>query len=566
MSKEEAQTIAVFNYHAFYFDILRKKAGLWKSAATLRPASVSEHKDYLQSVLENAGIDRRSIQKAKAQASLVYALQRFDLKDLLGNAEESLLDKDTLQIIYNGAVDQLRNGRPHYDDFAPLFLNLLECCPEIVEWMQLVYPVVILDEIQDTDLLQQQILFALHPKRLAILYDRYQMIYEWRGARVDTISKTTEEFRFAKESSAELTRNHRSGDEAGITQFILQLRADNLRGEQLVDFKHRKWLTLQPVQRWRNVLETNWQSISAENKCLTQLRNSHFRNGYLIDYKETTAILTRNNYLAKYLYDHLSLKKGNAPYYRCRWIGSDNNFDEKIRDHVWRLRAVNGDSGLRVWLGRLLDDMLPQLDYLKEVSFQKEFALSSDKVLAHRKKDVFKSAKENIAGWLDSIEVSNFQLFAHGLQELLVVAGKLLAENGHLDPDVTYFVRELAQSVGRLAAGTASRTWNQLCDYFEDDLVRASYLRLRHPPNGLYISTIHQSKGREFDHVIIPWLAGKGEPSETENGGRYPHSYDFDNFEDRRLLYVAFTRARHRVTIIYPKEDPSPFIHGWRLV
>jgi superfamily I DNA/RNA helicase len=559
MSKEEASTIAVSNYHAFYFDIIRRKAALWKSATVLRPVSILEHQDNIRVILTRFNLDGRIAHRAAVQASLVYALQRFQLKDLAGYDEQNLLNKEVLQEVYNVAVNQLRNGRLYYDDFAPLFLNLLELCPEIVEWMQLVYPVVILDEFQDTDLQQQQILFKMHPKRLVTLCDRYQMIYEWRGARADTAAKTNEEFGLTKESFAELTHNHRSGNEADLVNFIMQLRTDELRGKQLVDSKH-SWLTLQSVQKWPDVPEASWKSIPDETKCLTHLRSRH-----LIDHKETTVLLTKNNYLAEYLYNNLRLKKEKAEPHRCRWIGSDNNFDEKIRDHVWYLRAVNDDGKLRVWLGQLLDDMLPRLDYLQKVSFAKEFALDGSKVLARRTSDVFKSARQNIVAWLDSVKVADRDSIARGLSELLVVAGILLDKNGYLDPDVVYFIKDLSRSVERLAARKSSIDWCQFCDCLEDDLVRASYLRLRHPPSGLYISTIHQSKGREFDHVIIPWLAGKGEPHVNDQGARYPVSYVFDHFEDRRLLYVAFTRARRHVTIIYPEADPSPFIKEWRL-
>ena len=95
--------------------------------------------------------------------------------------------------------------------------------------------------------------------------------------------------------------------------------------------------------------------------------------------------------------------------------------------------------------------------------------------------------------------------------------------------------------------------------------MRSVYLRLRAKPRGLYILTVHQSKGREFDHIIIPWLSGEGEPYRTRSGKVFPLKYDHDKFEDRRLLYVALTRARSRVTIVYPDEDPSQFIGEWRL-
>ncbi len=41
---------------------------------------------------------------------------------------------------------------------------------------------------------------------------------------------------------------------------------------------------------------------------------------------------------------------------------------------------------------------------------------------------------------------------------------------------------------------------------------------------------------------------------------RYCHLEDFPDAEERRLMYVALTRARHRVWALFNKENPSPFV------
>ncbi len=41
---------------------------------------------------------------------------------------------------------------------------------------------------------------------------------------------------------------------------------------------------------------------------------------------------------------------------------------------------------------------------------------------------------------------------------------------------------------------------------------------------------------------------------------RYCHRLDFPDAEERRLMYVALTRARHRVWALFNKENPSPFV------
>jgi superfamily I DNA/RNA helicase len=57
-------------------------------------------------------------------------------------------------------------------------------------------------------------------------------------------------------------------------------------------------------------------------------------------------------------------------------------------------------------------------------------------------------------------------------------------------------------------------------------------------------------------------MSQKGE--ELYNEGK--PCFDFNCEEDRRLLYVAITRAKRRVTIIYPEESPADILKKWKLI
>lgn len=88
----------------------------------------------------------------------------------------------------------------------------------------------------------------------------------------------------------------------------------------------------------------------------------------------------------------------------------------------------------------------------------------------------------------------------------------------------------------------------------------------RWPKLQLDFMTIHASKGQQADYVIIVGLqeGSDGFPAPAHESimeeALLPVVEDFPDAEERRLLYVALTRARHRVWLLYNKANPSRFV------
>jgi len=88
----------------------------------------------------------------------------------------------------------------------------------------------------------------------------------------------------------------------------------------------------------------------------------------------------------------------------------------------------------------------------------------------------------------------------------------------------------------------------------------------RWPKLQLDFMTIHASKGQQADYVIIVGLqeGSDGFPAPARESimeeALLPVVEDFPDAEERRLLYVALTRARHRVWLLYNKANPSCFV------
>ena len=88
----------------------------------------------------------------------------------------------------------------------------------------------------------------------------------------------------------------------------------------------------------------------------------------------------------------------------------------------------------------------------------------------------------------------------------------------------------------------------------------------RWPKLNIDFMTIHASKGQQADYVIVVGLQdGKeGFPAPARESvieqGLLPQPEEYPDAEERRLLYVALTRTRHRVWLLYSKPNPSRFV------
>ena len=88
----------------------------------------------------------------------------------------------------------------------------------------------------------------------------------------------------------------------------------------------------------------------------------------------------------------------------------------------------------------------------------------------------------------------------------------------------------------------------------------------RWPKLTIDFMTIHASKGQQADYVVVLGLQqGKdGFPAVARESvmekALLPQPEDYPDAEERRLLYVAMTRARHRVWLLFNKQEPSSFV------
>ncbi|WP_315314493.1 DNA helicase IV [Pantoea vagans] len=139
------------------------------------------------------------------------------------------------------------------------------------------------------------------------------------------------------------------------------------------------------------------------------------------------------------------------------------------------------------------------------------------------------------------------------------------------------------KSISLLAEDQLEALLNKLSGYAKPEerillLARYHYLRpelldkarTRWPKLNLEFMTIHASKGQQADYVILLGLQQGKEGFPTEvcesiiEQGLLPQPEAFPDAEERRLAYVALTRARQQVFLMFDKAAPSPFVDHFR--
>ncbi|MDQ1349831.1 MAG: ATP-dependent helicase UvrD/PcrA, partial [Acidobacteriota bacterium] len=276
---------------------------------------------------------------------------------------------------------------------------------------------------------------------------------------------------------------------------------------------------------------------------------------------ETTAVITKNNWLAKQLQKNLSKKSdGKVSWYtKCKLISGKKDADEELRTMILELRKCKNDENLRKWFGELLDGLLinPIEISGEKIEFAKHF-LVKEEMLEGRKLPLLCAMRDDFCFMFESISINNFEGISKLYDFILKYSFELVKGKSFLNPDWLYYIRQFSK-VTRTISSLA--TWDEYCDKLESTLLMAGHCR-RNMHDGLTILNVHQSKGRQFDHVILAWMSQKGE----EPYNKDKPCFDFNSEEERRLLYVAMTRAKRRVTIIYPEESPADILKKWKLI
>ena len=446
------------------------------------------------------------------------------------------------QIYQEWLLSQKAYNVVDFDDLILLPIRLFEKRPDVLEKVQERYRYIMVDEFQDTSLLQYKFISMIAKKyrNICVVGDDDQSIYSWRGANYRNIQSFEEDFPERREFKLE--RNYRS------TGTILEA-ANNL----IVHNKERKSKKL-----WTDGEEgSRIYLISSEDEddeafmIADGIKKRHEKNG--IPYSEF-GILVRTNSLINTLENAL-MENG----IQAQVSGASSFFDRKeVRDLICYLKIiVNTDDDVsllriintpRRSIGRTSVEKLRAYADKKSISLfdaMTEFAYAADSPVKGKSQENLKTFSSQVLGWQEENKNNRKAKLLSDIIDAIGYKEMLYEEYPDKPKLVDAKMRSIEFLIGRLSRFEKNNPDATLRDYL--NIMSIDSRDTEDKDEGkVNLMTMHASKGLEFDTVYLAGVEDNIIPS-SRALEEDPRNID----EERRLFYVAITRARKELNISY---------------
>ena len=411
-----------------------------------------------------------------------------------------------------------------FDDLLLKVFYLFRDNQTVLQRWQRRFDVILVDEFQDVDAIQYGIIRSLvgQENELYVVGDPDQTIYTWRGADVDFITKFSNYFKGAK--TITLNTNYRS------TQNILD------RANALIQYnQNREEKNLVGVNETKHpVIVEGFNDSEEEAMYIIDQVEKLLDEGVSLN---DIAILYRSNYLSRVI--EKVITKRNIPYVI---YGGQRFYDRlEIKDFLSYVRMITHGDNLAL-----------------RRSVQKPRRGIGDKTLSdyeeraiYHGKSIYEMMLQDTQQGVASRNISNYVSLIESFKEraktdsMRTLMNHIFIESGlqeHFEkikePDRNDSIKEL---MGDAVEYGHNNPENTLMDYMQMVSLYSEKTNLDQS-NILRLMTVHAAKGLEFDTVFIMGLSDSVFPNQNsiKEGIKGLE-------EERRLMYVAITRAKRRL-------------------
>jgi DNA helicase-2/ATP-dependent DNA helicase PcrA len=423
-----------------------------------------------------------------------------------------------------------QNNLVDFDDLLVLPYKILDQNRELCDKISDKYRYIMVDEYQDTNDLQFKLLQKLASKHnnLCVVGDDDQSIYGWRGANIKNILDFKDQFENTK--IVKLTKNYRSTDKILKAANELIEHNRNRLGKELYGTK----------EEGKDIEVLHHDDETAEARVISKKIQNLINSG---TDPQDIAVLYRINALSRSIED--GLNRAGVPY---KMVGGLKFYERaEIKDLISYLRIIanpNDDFSLKRVINKpkrglgkaTIDKILKASDELKISIFSyltdhKEDLRSkvSKKAYATLQEfckniiDIGQSANESTYDLIDNIEDT------FGIRDYYEAL-----------PDSLDRVTNIDEFYGLFRDFVIQNPHSGLDDFLNDIALQSDQDQI--DERSISIMSIHASKGLEFEYLFVIGL----------EEGFFPLIGDgTDIEEERRLGYVAITRAKKELTLSF---------------
>ncbi len=425
------------------------------------------------------------------------------------------------------------NNLVDFDDLILLTYRILDENPALAQEVSQKYQYIMIDEYQDTNELQLQLLFKLATahNNVCVVGDDDQSIYGWRGANVHNILDFDKHFENTK--VIKLENNYRSTKKILEAANALIAHNRGRLGKKLISTKGEgdKVDTIEAYDE------------NEEADLIAKRIKNLLHSG--VDAKEI-AVLYRVNALSRALEE--GLNRAKIPY---KLVGGQRFYDRlEIKDYISYLRALTNpldDFSIR----RIINK--PKRG-LGKVTLEKIDAAALQANLSLYEY-LLKVPTKELEALIKAKNTKTVKTFIDSLHALVEIAHEkpydfidVLEEHFDLRdfyknmPEGNDRLRNIDEFKGLYNHHIKNAPVPTLDNFLNEVALESDQDQIE--GESIYIMSVHASKGLEFEHVFVIGM----------EDGFFPLTGDgADSEEERRLGYVAFTRAKDKLVISYAK-------------
>lgn len=551
VGEDKARYLSMGTFHAQFSKILRNEASLLGLSSNFTVYDTADAKNLIKAIVKEMQLDEKTYKPSVVLSRISAAKNKMVMPEQYNDATGASLDFmrriPKVKEIYAAYQQRLRLAQAiDFDDMLCLTNQLFAKHPDVLEKYQNRYQYILVDEYQDTNYAQYLILKALAAKhrRICVVGDDSQSIYAFRGADISNILHFQKEY--AESKLFKLEQNYRS------TQVLVQaansLIAHNRGRIPKTVFSHNQ------VGERIKLLEAN-SDIEEANMVALRIAKA-VRSGQ-VAYKDV-AVLYRINAQSRVL-------------------------EEALRNHAIPY-VIYG--GLSFYQRKEIKDVLAYMRLLVNLSDEEAFkrcinypargigetTLAKVRDVAHTQGvSLFEVASNPLAYNLPVNQGTARKLvdFTQNMQRFSAMVNQ--EDAYQLAADVVRFsgIQTLFRESHDIESETALQNIEELLngirnyvdgrmetegvspslgEYLQEVvLLTDADTNADETENRVTLMTVHAAKGLEFESVYVVGLEEELFPSVKD-----VESTDAIE-EERRLLYVAITRAKQWCSLLYAK-------------